>query len=301
MLKTNGDHLKNWFHEAYPSYTIRNITVTSETDETIENAKKIKNLGTQDNHIDLIFSCDMMNLGYHVNDLTGIVMYRGTQSGIVYTQQLGRILSSGNKIPGICIDIVDNIHTQSMYQLLGKMPENYIWRQKRMQNLLHQKTQYNAALFCMQNNNATPDQILEKFPDLTITEVKNIMHHPADYEWSEQNEKELTTISKNTNLEKRKPTRNTLSPEDLIVINKEASYRDLIRKTVAEAKSMRARQAWARWLEQGGKDKAEDGRPLSRQEILAQVPPSQIPLPPFCYSKQVSVEAVLDEMGIPKD
>lgn len=300
LLKQNGDKLKQWFHEAYPSYTINNIVVTSETDETIENAKRIKNLGTQENHIDLIFSCDMMNLGYHVNDLTGIIMYRGTQSGIVYTQQLGRILSSGNSIPGICLDIVDNIHTQSMYQLLGKMPANYVWRQNRMQQLLHQKTQHDAAIFYMQNN-ATPNEILEAFPNLTMTDIKEIINQPQNYTWSEKNEKELSHISQNTTLDKRKPTKNTLSPEDLIVINKEATYRDLIRKTVAEAKSMRARQAWARWLEQGGQDKAQDGRPLSRQEILAQVPPSQIPLPPFCYSKQVSVEAVLDEMGIPKD
>lgn len=60
----------------------------------------------------------MMNMGYHVDDLTGIIMYRGTKSGTVYIQQLGRILSSGASNAGIVIDVVDNIHQHSVYRVL---------------------------------------------------------------------------------------------------------------------------------------------------------------------------------------
>ena len=96
---------------------------------------------------------------------------------------------------------------------------------------------------------------------------------------------------------------NTLQKEDLIAIDYEASYRELIAKTVAEAKSMRCRQAWARWLEvraQENRPSNNHGKPFTRQEILDMTPPNDIPLPPFCYAKQVSIDAVLDEMNVPK-
>lgn len=41
-------------------------------------------------------------------------------------------------------------------------------------------------------------------------------------------------------------------------------------------------------------------KPFTRKEILDMTPPNDIPLPPFCYAKQVSIDAVLDEMNVPK-
>lgn len=131
----NGEKLQAWFREAYPSYTIRTIRVTSESDETRENAKAIKNMKPADRTIDLILSCNMMNMGYHVNSLTGVVMYRGTQSGIIYTQQLGRVLSSDSDNAGIVFDLVDNLHTESMYQVLGRPTGATIWKRKRLKAL----------------------------------------------------------------------------------------------------------------------------------------------------------------------
>lgn len=87
---------------------------------------------------------------------------------------------------------------------------------------------------------------------------------------------------------------------DLYAEEKVATYKELIRKTVAEARSIRCRKAWARWTEEGGKTRDENGRILTRREVLAQKAPEEVPLPPFCFSKQVSVKAVLDEMHIPK-
>ena len=96
---------------------------------------------------------------------------------------------------------------------------------------------------------------------------------------------------------------NMLHKEDLIAIDYEASYRELVAKTVAESKSMRCRQAWARWLEvraQENRPFNNHGKPFTRKEILDMTPPNDIPLPPFCYAKQVSIDAVLDEMNVPK-
>ena len=73
----------------------------------------------------------------------------------------------------------------------------------------------------------------------------------------------------------------------------EATYREIIAKTIAEVISMRCRQAWARWIEKGG-----DASVMTREYILGQIAPQAVPLPPFCKLKNVSVNAVLDEMGI---
>ena len=86
---------------------------------------------------------------------------------------------------------------------------------------------------------------------------------------------------------------NTIFANDLIVTSYEATYRELIGKTVAEAISMRCRQAWARWLEKGG-----DNSIMTKEFILGQKPPEAVPLSPFCRLKNVSVNAVLDEMGV---
>lgn len=53
-----------------------------------------------------------------------------------------------------------------------------------------------------------------------------------------------------------------------------------------------------RWIEQGGEPYDENGRIHTRAEILALVPPEHHPLPPYRRLKQVSVNAVLDEMGV---
>ena len=79
----------------------------------------------------------------------------------------------------------------------------------------------------------------------------------------------------------------------MIATGHEATYRELIAKTVAEPVSMRCRQAWKRWLEKGGSD-----NPFTREHILEQKAPKSVPLSPFCELKNVSINAVLKEMGL---
>ena len=86
---------------------------------------------------------------------------------------------------------------------------------------------------------------------------------------------------------------NTLMPSDLVVTKYAATYRELIAKTVAEPISMRCRQAWNRWKEKGGDDSV-----MTREHILNQQAPQAVPLSPFCKLKNVSINAVLNEMGI---
>ena len=55
----------------------------------------------------------MLTFGYHVADLTGILMFRSTISNIIYTQQVGRCLSVVQDNTTIIFDFVENLHKSS--------------------------------------------------------------------------------------------------------------------------------------------------------------------------------------------
>ena len=59
--------------------------------------------------LQLLFCVDMLNEGVHIQGIDGVVMFRPTESGIVYKQQIGRALSVGNKAgETVIIDAVNN-------------------------------------------------------------------------------------------------------------------------------------------------------------------------------------------------
>lgn len=256
-MKDKGSDVENWFKDAFPDYSINILKVSSETPEYANNVSNLSCLTYKSNHIDLIYCVDMINMGYHIDDLTGIVMYRGTESGIIYNQQLGRVLSSGSCKSGIVFDVVDNIHRETVYAVLGK--ERKITRVSRVRY----------------------EKLLEKRDNGEVL--------------TEKEELDLKELSKRFDVANRKwwTNCNNLKPSDLIATGHEVTYRELIAKTVAEPISMRCRQAWKRWKEKGGSD-----NPFTREHILEQKAPDGVPLSPFCELKNVSVNAVLTEMGL---
>ena len=261
--------VKKWFKTAFPKHTVNELVITAETSEYEQNVTKLATLVHRDNTIDLIFSCEMLNMGYHVDDLTGILMYRSTYSGIVYAQQLGRALSTGDAAPKIVFDIVDNIHRKSVYAMLGENchATSYITEEEKAEyielvNRIHDKDKKGNTIKLNKEEQA-------RFIELS----------------------KLFKLAKDLKL--GKTGCNTLTPEDLIVTKYAATYKELIAKTVAESVSMLCRQAWNRWIEKGG-----DTSIMTREYILSQQAPEAVPLSPFCKLKNVSINAVLTEMGV---
>ena len=117
-IKENFKQIAHWFESAFPSHTLNKIEIHSgngSTDIKVLEEKKEKEKEKK-NTIDLIFTCDMLNEGYHVGDITGIVMLRKTRSNRVYNQQIGRCLSSNEDDEAkLIIDVVDNLHVESIY------------------------------------------------------------------------------------------------------------------------------------------------------------------------------------------
>lgn len=262
-------NVKKWFKAAFPQHKINEVIISSEKEEYRKNVSTLGDMTYRPATIDLIYTCEMLNMGYHVSDLTGILMYRGTTSSIIYMQQLGRALSTGDAEPKIVFDIVDNIHRKSLYTMLSEdMRSN--------QNVTEAELQEYKELV-----QRTHDKDENGYPiPLTAKESARLI--------------ELSKlIKKITDIESGKVGNNTLYPTDLVVTKYAATYKELIAKTVAEPISMRCRQAWTRWVEKGG-----DASILTREYILNQQAPTAVPLPPFCKLKNVSVNAVLAEMGI---
>ena len=75
-----------------------------------DNSKTIENFGnSKSEHIKLLFSIEMLNEGLHVEDISGVIMARPTDSRIIYLQQLGRALSSDtSRDKTIVFDLVNN-------------------------------------------------------------------------------------------------------------------------------------------------------------------------------------------------
>lgn len=66
-------------------------------------------------HLKLLFCIDMLNEGVHVEDVSGVILFRPTVSPIIYKQQIGRALSASKNKEPIIFDIVNNI--ENLYSI----------------------------------------------------------------------------------------------------------------------------------------------------------------------------------------
>lgn len=114
ILHKKLDEVKIWFSVAYPDKEIRTLVVHSSA-EYRDNVNSLSDLKSQRNTIDLIFSINMLNEGYHMDNITGVMLLRPTKSSTIYTQQVGRAMSIGAKYKPLIIDFVDNLSTRPLY------------------------------------------------------------------------------------------------------------------------------------------------------------------------------------------
>lgn len=89
--------------EIYSVYSGKGYT-KKQNQQTIKSFEESKT-----DHLKLLFSVDMLNEGLHVEDISGVIMLRPTESRIIYLQQLGRALSSDyDREKTIVFDLVNN-------------------------------------------------------------------------------------------------------------------------------------------------------------------------------------------------
>ena len=64
-------------------------------------------LGVEEYTIDIIHNIKMLNMGLHVDNTTGAVLFRNTNSAVIYMQQIGRCFSIKSKLEPVVFDMVD--------------------------------------------------------------------------------------------------------------------------------------------------------------------------------------------------
>ena len=97
------------------------------------NKKAIKSFeNSRSKHLKLLFSVDMLNEGLHVEDISGVIMLRPTDSRIVYLQQLGRALSSDtSREKTIVFDLVNNYLKNNLYNEITNDDKDIIKNRKK--------------------------------------------------------------------------------------------------------------------------------------------------------------------------
>ena len=103
----NADKIFGSVNSNIKTYSVSSEKDLKENDNTLTEFENDKT----ENTLKLMFSVNMLNEGYHINDLDGVVMMRPTFSPTIFAQQLGRALTikkeDENHKP-VIIDLVNN-------------------------------------------------------------------------------------------------------------------------------------------------------------------------------------------------
>ncbi len=104
-MKEKMQQAQEMFGKVNPNITAKAVSSKiRETDKILTEFERDKD----ENTLKLLFAIDMLNQGYHVPDLDGVVMMRPTSSPTIFTQQFGRALSSGGNKEPVIFDLVNN-------------------------------------------------------------------------------------------------------------------------------------------------------------------------------------------------
>lgn len=233
------DEIKSWFNEAYPDHSVSILKISSQSSEEKNNVNKLNNLTPIENHIDIIACIDMINMGYHVDNLTGIIMYRGTKSNTIFVQQLGRALSAGANNSAIVFDVVDNLHRKAIYELKSSLTVNKITKAKKSKKKnkttcfhLDEDTLDIYTVDSQGKKHKSPYHINDD-----TGEIFDNKGNKSTLVWSQETN-EIYDMGTDVNKDCNVITKNCLTAVGHI-----ATYRELIAKAVAEPMTQRCKFA----------------------------------------------------------
>ena len=104
-----------------------NITIRGVSSKIRESENILKEFeqDSEEGTLKLLYAVDMLNEGYHIKDLDGVVMMRPTFSPTIYTQQLGRALTvGGDRIP-VVLDLVNNFDSCKIIEDFAEKMRQY--------------------------------------------------------------------------------------------------------------------------------------------------------------------------------
>ena len=166
-------------------------------------------------------------------------MYRGTKSNTIFTQQLGRALSVGANNSAIVFDIVDNLHRKAIYELTVK--DKKTTRAKSSKGSKATKDNYQLDIdgksivtYDAKGNRVETQYSLDdngKIVDRDGNESTFVYDSVTD------------TVINTSSVDVPEKNINTITSECLNATGHEATYRDIISKTMAEPLAHRCKYA----------------------------------------------------------
>ncbi|MEG2184657.1 MAG: Helicase associated domain protein [Cloacibacillus sp.] len=110
-LKEAICHIHEWFGKVDNNPRIYKVYADDPaTSKSFAAFKTDKSAGLK-----LLLCIDMLNEGVHIDDISGVILFRPTVSPIIYKQQIGRALSAGSPQKTVIIDVVNNI--ENLYSI----------------------------------------------------------------------------------------------------------------------------------------------------------------------------------------
>lgn len=117
LLDSQSKSMVDAMKVAFPDKKINLIKVSSREGEN--DTSRVTLLERKEGEIDIVASVDMLSYGYHIDDITAVVMYRSTDSDIIFEQQSHRGISITNKNSALIIDMVGNYSKAENRKFMG--------------------------------------------------------------------------------------------------------------------------------------------------------------------------------------
>ena len=110
------------FERVNPNITVRAVSSKiKESDRILTEFEQDTDEGT----LKLLYAVNMINEGYHIKDLDGVVMMRPTFSPTIFTQQLGRALTVGGDKKPVVLDLVNNFDSCKIIEDFAERMRQY--------------------------------------------------------------------------------------------------------------------------------------------------------------------------------
>ena len=185
-----------WFEQAFPGYKV--FEASLHTGKGTQGVTKIKaeDLGKfkpTEGVIDLIYCVDQLNMGYHVDNITGVILMRNTESASVYNQQIGRCCSVRAENNTVMIDIVDKkpiseiINTFNTEQSFGLDKDG---KQKDLKYLL------NAECINICDLSESVVSLISNMRDMDFTKIETVKFLYGERHADAKTIKHMTKFSK---------------------------------------------------------------------------------------------------------
>lgn len=99
----------------------------------VKETKELLGIKQEPFTVDLIFNINMLNMGWHGENITGVAFLRATKSDVLFQQQRGRALSVKDEYPALIYDFVQNANLEARKRGGGRLGKSEI---KEMQAML---------------------------------------------------------------------------------------------------------------------------------------------------------------------